>query len=131
MYLLSRYIYEYDPTCLTRFLEDDTLKMPTVCSPNCSKCLIHIITTVGTHGDVDDVGEEAIPIPSSSKRKSESNADDCDDLEALARRTSGSAFKLSIEVAEVSSGGEDIWSVLQNLSYMHNISLNNTLSTKA
>ena len=66
------------------------------------------MTTVGTQGDVDDVGEEAIPIPSSSKRKSESNADDCDDLEALARRTSGSAFKLSIEVAEVSSGGEDI-----------------------
>ena len=73
------------------------------------------MTTVGTQGDVDDVGEEAIPIPSSSKRKSESNADDCDDLEALARRTSGSAFKLSIEVAEVSSGGEDIWSVLQRL----------------
>ena len=104
-------IYGYDNTCLTRRLEEDTLKMPTVCSPNCSKCLIHIITTVGTQGDVDEVGEEAIPIPSSSNRKSASNADDCDDLEALARRNSGNSgnvFRLSIEVAEVSSGGEDI-----------------------
>ena len=73
---------------------------------------MHIITTVGTHGDVDELGEDAIPIPSSSERKSASNADDWDDLEALARRNSGrnseNAFKLSIEVAEVIIGGEDI-----------------------
>ena len=43
-------------TCRTRRFDDDTLKMPTVCSPNCSKCLIHIITTVGTQGDVEELG---------------------------------------------------------------------------
>ena len=98
-------------TCRTRRLDDETLKMPTVCSPNCSKCLIHIITTVGTHGDVEELGEEAIPIPSSSERKSASNAEDCDDLEALALLSSGNAFKLSIEVAEVIMGGEDIYDI--------------------
>ena len=95
-------------TCLTRRFDDDTLKMPTVCSPNCSKCLIHIIITVGTIGDAEELGRDAIPIPSSSERKSASNADDCDDLEALARRISGNTFKLSIEVAEVIIGGEVI-----------------------
>jgi len=35
-------------TCRTLFLDDDTLNTPTVCKPNCSKCLMHIITTVGT-----------------------------------------------------------------------------------
>ena len=38
-------------TCLTRFLDEDTRKIPTVWSPNCSKCRIHIMTTVGTQGD--------------------------------------------------------------------------------
>ena len=100
------------PTCRTRRFDDETLKMPTVCSPNCSKCLMHIITTVGTHGDVEELGDEAIPIPSSSERKSASNAEDCDDLEALALLNSGNAFKLSIEVAEVIMGGEDIYKVM-------------------
>ena len=104
-------------TCFTRRFDDDTLKMPTVCSPNCSKCLIHIITTVGTHGDVEELGEEAIPIPSSSDRKRASNAEDCDDLEALALLNeassfSGNVFKLSIEVAEVIMGGEDIYKAI-------------------
>ena len=107
--LLSLLIETKVLTCLTRRFEDDTRKMPTVCRPNCSKCLIHIITTVGTHGELELLGAEDIPIPSSSERKSASNADDCDDLEALARRgNSGNAFKLSIEVAEAIIGGEDI-----------------------
>ena len=64
---------------------------------------------MGTHGELELLGAEDIPIPSSSERKSASNADDCDDLEALARRgNSGNAFKLSIEVAEAIIGGEDI-----------------------
>jgi len=36
-------------TCLTLFLDDETLNIPTVCIPNCSRWRIHIITTVGTH----------------------------------------------------------------------------------
>lgn len=38
-------------TCLTRFFDEETRKIPTVCSPNCSKCRIHIMTTVGTQGE--------------------------------------------------------------------------------
>ena len=62
---------------------------------------------------MDEFGEEAIPIPSSSAKNKASKADDWDDLEALARREiSGNTFKLSLEVAEVSIGGEDIWKIL-------------------
>lgn len=38
-------------TCLTRFLDEETRNIPTVCSPNCSRCRIHIMTTVGTQGE--------------------------------------------------------------------------------
>ena len=70
---------------------------------------MHIITTVGTHGEVDEFGDEAIPIPSSSRSASKANADDWEDRDALALRKSGIAFKLSIEVAEASNnGGDDI-----------------------
>ena len=47
-FLQSAMVWKTDRTCLTLFFEDETLKMPTVCIPNCSRWRMHIITTVGT-----------------------------------------------------------------------------------
>ena len=64
-YSLSTWLLE-TLTCLTLRLDEETLNIPTVCRPNCSKCRMHIMTTVGTQGQVDELGDDVIPIPSSS-----------------------------------------------------------------
>jgi len=43
-------------TCLTLFFDEDTLKMPTVLSPCCSKCLMHMRTMGGTLGKAGTPG---------------------------------------------------------------------------
>ncbi len=43
-----------EPTCLTLFLDDETLNMPTVLSPCCSRCLMQVSTMGGTLGSPED-----------------------------------------------------------------------------
>lgn len=84
-------------TCLTRFLDEETRNMPTVCSPNCSRCRIHIMTTVGTQGEfnVPDMDNSA----TSSMERASSIAELWELSPKLWRRKSN---RLSVEAKRAS-----------------------------